>query len=206
MPNPQRYLCCLRAFTFELSAHSHRPCSASGTMEGVREGASEFLGFEPIAVLGDMSNAFSDCARSPISGRSCVKDQCSLRREPPAGVGSRMLISGMYVLQMSATRAMPLRPRSRNSQSSLGISVRLSRCALAPGAIAGELAGRFSTPLRALPQGVNRWLMKMQRAGDSSFDRFESRALEESFHIPHDLQLVRSHSASFPREALARCA
>jgi len=33
--------------------------------------------------------------------------------------------------------------------------------------------------------------MKLQRTGDTSFDRFEARALEENFHVPHDLQQVR---------------
>mmetsp|Transcript_15355 Transcript_15355/g.46772 ORF Transcript_15355/g.46772 Transcript_15355/m.46772 type:complete len:219 (-) Transcript_15355:274-930(-) len=41
-----------------------------------------------------------------------------------------------------------------------------------------------------IKQGVDRWVMKMDRAGDSSFDRFESQALKETFDIPHDLQLV----------------
>ena len=40
--------------------------------------------------------------------------------------------------------------------------------------------------------------MKMDRAGDSSFDRFESQALKETFDIPHDLQLVRHHHACMP--------
>ena len=46
-------------------------------MQGVREDAAEFLGFEPVAVLGDMANAFSDCAS--ISCPSPSPQQAALR-------------------------------------------------------------------------------------------------------------------------------
>ena len=47
------------------------------------------------------------------------------------------------------------------------------------------------TTLNALPspsQGLKLWMLKVQRAGDRAFDRFEKETGETVFHVPSDLQ------------------
>ena len=47
------------------------------------------------------------------------------------------------------------------------------------------------TSLNALPspsQGLKLWMLKVQRAGDRAFDRFEKETGETVFHVPSDLQ------------------
>mmetsp|Transcript_45352 Transcript_45352/g.147377 ORF Transcript_45352/g.147377 Transcript_45352/m.147377 type:complete len:214 (+) Transcript_45352:63-704(+) len=47
-----------------------------------------------------------------------------------------------------------------------------------------------------IEQGVDRWLLKVQRAADVSFDRFEASALEQSFHVPDGLMAASSGGAA----------
>ena len=64
-------------------------------------------------------------------------------------------------------------------------------------------AARLLDPSPSPPvQGVDRWLLKVQRAADVSFDRFEASALEQSFHVPDGLMAVApppAASRSMPR-------
>mmetsp|Transcript_63161 Transcript_63161/g.105047 ORF Transcript_63161/g.105047 Transcript_63161/m.105047 type:complete len:229 (-) Transcript_63161:328-1014(-) len=49
---------------------------------------------------------------------------------------------------------------------------------------------------REIEQGLDRWLLKLQRAGDASFDCFERQALRQVFNIPDDLQDTFDESLS----------
>jgi hypothetical protein len=169
-------------------------------MEGVREGATEFLGFEPIAVLGDMSNAFSDCARLPLWPR-LLRGPAGLSAQCRPALPGETNAHRWDACAADVCDAGDAIEAALKQQPELAGDEREIEQVRAGASRLPSTARRFPTPYRALPQGVNRWLMKMQRAGDSSFDRFESRAMEESFHIPHDLQLVRWPSASFQRVA-----
>ena len=44
----------------------------------------------------------------------------------------------------------------------------------------------LDTPLPS--QGLKLWMLKVQRAGDRAFDRFEKETGETVFHVPSDLQ------------------
>lgn len=47
-------------------------------------------------------------------------------------------------------------------------------------------------------QGLEGWLLKMQRAVDKNFDKFEMYALRNVFAVPDNLQLVRTLDGRIP--------
>jgi hypothetical protein len=48
-------------------------------------------------------------------------------------------------------------------------------------------------------QGVDRWHLKIQRAADKNFDKFELYTLKNILRVPSDVQQVPSASVRRPR-------
>ena len=132
-----------------------------------------------------MINSFNDC--TPTN-----------RRHPPSGWALLIRFVPSARAQMSATLLMRSSWPSRRSPHSPESTARSSRHPALPSPSAPPPCPRASTDAASdaatirssffRTQGVDRWQLKLQRAGDKTFDEIEARTLQNVFSVPDHLQ------------------
>jgi len=128
-----------------------------------------FHGYEPLRIVDDVINSFNDCALR-LAPSPCALDASLLA--PSACADSCDAADAMQKVLMQ-------QPALGEHTKAIEEVGPFSRCR--------TTSSRPFTPGFCPLQGIDRWQLKVQRAADKNFDKFELYALNNVFRVPAEV-------------------